>query len=89
MIMNPELEKHRSALKITLAENKENRSKIIREERNRLARKYPNEYHYIFERCNALCEEYNIDHLEDLRITGEDIAKYVEENVPYAEPLNE
>lgn len=87
--MNQTIESHLSALKATLAEQKNNRSKIIREERNKLVGMYPHEHHYIFERCKALCEEYNIDHLEDLRIAGEEIANYVEKTVPYVEPLNE
>ncbi len=87
--MNPELELHFSALKTTLAKKKNICPKIIREERNNLVKKFPHESKYIFEQYYALCEEYHIDLLEDLSCSGEEIAKYVEETVPYAEPLNE
>lgn len=51
--------------------------------------KYPNEIEMVIEQINKILARHSIDCSILDRISGEEIADFVEHNVPLAKPLNE
>lgn len=51
--------------------------------------KYPNEIEVIIEKINEMLVKHKIYCSNLYQVSGEEIADYVEHNVPLAEPLNE
>lgn len=51
--------------------------------------KYPNEIEMVIEQINKILAQHSIDCSNLDRISGEEIADFVEHNVPLAKPLNE
>lgn len=86
---NPILIARMSVLEQTIIEQREKSRKDIWGMMVDLIKEFPEEKLEIIQTYKTICKNNNVDFLKELRFNGEDIAEYVENNVPLAEPLNE
>lgn len=62
---------------------------LIRNIKTNLESKYQQELTLVIDQIYMVLEKHNIDCAYRDRVSGEEIADYVENNVPLTEPLNE
>lgn len=80
--MEKEIEIKLNAIEECIAKFKANCRKNVYDTLNILLRDYPAHTNEIQEKFKKICQKYGIDFYAELRVDGNGIADYVEQNVP-------